>query len=67
LRNRTVTRAVKGDQVGNLVADVDILLWGDQDEAVDKTGVVIDGPDMDSDTSTYLKDTAVWESVILGQ
>lgn len=43
----------------DLVQDVDYALWGDKDEAVDKTGVSIDGPDADSDPSTYLPDTPI--------
>ena len=47
------------DDESDLVIDLDYGLWGDKDEAVDKTGVSIDGPDPDSDTSTYLPDTAI--------
>ena len=43
----------------DLVTDLDYAVWGDKDEAVDKTGVAIDGPDADSDTSAYLNDTAI--------
>ncbi len=55
------------DGATDLVTDVDYGLWGDKDEAVDKTGVSIDGPDGDSDASTYLPDTAIsTQDVILG-
>ena len=47
------------DEASDLVADVDYALWGDAAEAVDKTGVSIDGPDADGTASTYLADTAV--------
>ncbi|MEM7113296.1 MAG: ExeM/NucH family extracellular endonuclease [Chloroflexota bacterium] len=47
------------DGNSDLVTDLDYLVWGDKDEAVDKTGVSIDGPDADSDASTYLADTAI--------
>jgi len=47
------------DGASDLVTDVDYVVWGDKDEAVDKTGVVIDGPDADADTSAYLPDTAI--------
>ena len=47
------------DGESDLVADLDYALWGDAAEAVDKTGVSIDGPDADTTTSTYLDDTAV--------
>ncbi len=47
------------DGLSDLVADIDYAVWGDKAEAVDKTGISIDGPDADSDTSTYLDDTAI--------
>jgi len=47
------------DGVSDLVQDIDYALWGDAVEAVDKTGVSIDGPDPDAVTSSYLNDTAI--------
>lgn len=47
------------DGASDLVVDLDYVIWGDQDAAVDKTGVSRDGPDGDSNTSTYLPDTPV--------
>jgi len=47
------------DGESDLVQDIDYALWGDADEAVDKTGVGIDGPDADGDQSFYAPDTAV--------
>ncbi|MCP4535660.1 MAG: ExeM/NucH family extracellular endonuclease [Chloroflexi bacterium] len=47
------------DGFSDLVTDLDYVVWGDKDEAVDKTGVSIDGPDADSTASTYLADTAI--------
>ncbi len=47
------------DGVSDLVVDQDYVVWGDKVEAVDKTGVAIDGPDADTDTSTYLPDTPI--------
>jgi endonuclease I len=47
------------DGQSDLVADLDYALWGDRVEAVDKTGVAIDGPDADGLSSSYLPDTAV--------
>ena len=47
------------DGASDLVIDLDYAVWGDQAEAVDKTGVVIDGPDPDSDGSAYLPDTPI--------
>jgi len=46
------------DGLRDLVADLDYALWGDRVEAVDKTGVAIDGPDADALSSAYLPDTA---------
>ena len=40
------------------VTDLDYLLWGDQAEAVDKSGVSIDGPDPGAAPSTYQPETA---------
>jgi predicted extracellular nuclease len=47
------------DGNSDLVSDLDYALWGDKAEAVDKTGVSIDGPDADTTTSTYLPDTVI--------
>ena len=47
------------DGASDLVTDLDYVMWGDAAEAIDKTGVAKDGPDADSDPSTYLPDTAV--------
>ncbi|MCK5738407.1 lamin tail domain-containing protein [bacterium] len=49
------------DGMTDLVQDIDYLLWDNgaevPNESVDKTGVTIDGPDADTDSSTYLNDT----------
>ena len=47
------------DGASDLVDDVDIFLYGDESTAIHvvKTGVSKDGPDGDTDTSTYLDDT----------
>ena len=47
------------DGLSDLVKDIDYVLWGDKNEAVDKTGILIDGPDADATTSAYANDTAV--------
>ncbi len=47
------------DGVSDLVGDLDYVLWGDKNEAVDKTGVAIDGPDPDTTPTGYLADTAM--------
>ncbi|MEM1182319.1 MAG: lamin tail domain-containing protein [Acidobacteriota bacterium] len=55
------------DGESDLVIDIDYALWGDGAEAVDKTGVAIDGPDADSDASSYLPDvTTAGQQVIDG-
>ncbi|MHA2030791.1 MAG: DUF4961 domain-containing protein, partial [Candidatus Kariarchaeaceae archaeon] len=50
------------DGMSDLVADVDYVLYNfasptPNDEAVDKTGITIDGPDADTTNSPYLDDT----------
>ncbi|MEM6454377.1 MAG: Calx-beta domain-containing protein [Acidobacteriota bacterium] len=47
------------DGASDLVQDLDYAVWGDKEEAVDKTGVMIDGPDADMDNSSYLADTVI--------
>ena len=51
------------DGITDLVGDVDYIIYDDAgsvpDEAVDKTGVSIDGPDPGTDSTTYLDDTAI--------
>jgi len=47
------------DGASDLVQDLDYVVWGDKDEAVDKTGVAIDGPDPGTATSAYAADTAI--------
>ncbi len=53
------------DGASDLVADYDYLVWGDKAEAVDKTGVVIDGPDADAIGSAYLDDTPIAEQAVI--
>lgn len=53
------------DGASDLVMDVDYVVWGDKAEAVDKSGVSIDGPDADSDSSTYLDDMAIEDQTIV--
>lgn len=45
------------DGASDLVQDVDYVIWGDKAEYVDKTGVIKDGPDADTDASAYMDDT----------
>ena len=47
------------DGASDLVQDIDYALWGDAAEAVDKTGVSVDGPDGDAVASFYEADTAI--------
>lgn len=49
----------------DLVQDLDYVLWGDKNEAIDKTGIAIDGPDADSIESTYLNDTAISSQAVI--
>jgi predicted extracellular nuclease len=54
------------DGQSDLVTDIDYVVWGDKAEAVDKTGVALDGPDADTDASTYQADTAISSQDALG-
>lgn len=53
------------DGLSDLVEDIDYIVWGDKDEAVDKTGVAIDGPDGDMEASAYQPDTAVTAQAVI--
>lgn len=53
------------DGASDIVTDLDYALWGDKDEAVDKTGVATDGPDSDSDTTAYAPDTAIADQDVI--
>lgn len=54
------------DGVSDLVQDLDYVTWGsDPRSRVDKTGVVIDGPDADEEGSAYPADTPVTEQVAI--
>ncbi|MGJ8664068.1 MAG: endonuclease [Marinicella sp.] len=46
------------DGISDLVADIDYVVWGDQAEAVDKTGVTIGG-------GTYANDTAIGSQEVI--
>jgi predicted extracellular nuclease len=47
------------DGASDLVQDIDYAVWGDKVEAVDKTGISVDGPDGDAVATAYLADTAI--------
>ncbi len=47
------------DGTTDLVTDLDYVIWGDTAEAVDKSGITIDGPDADNLGSTYNNDTPI--------
>ena len=51
------------DGMTDLVGDVDYVVYGDKVEAVDKTGVSIDGPDPGPDPTEYLPDTPIASQV----
>ena len=53
------------DGQSDLVQDVDYAVWGTKAEAVNKTNVSIDGPDADTNTSTYLADTPVADQIVV--
>jgi len=53
------------DGNSDLVQDVDYVVWGDKSTAVDKTGLAIDGPDADSNPSTYKNDTPVASQTVV--
>lgn len=53
------------DGQSDLVQDVDYAVWGTKAEAINKTGVSIDGPDADTNTSTYLADTPVANQIVV--
>ncbi len=53
------------DGMSDLVQDLDYVVWGDKVEAVDKTGVSIDGPDAGTTPSSYLNDTAISAQAVI--
>jgi hypothetical protein len=53
------------DGASDLVQDVDYIVWGDTEEATDKTGIKKDGPDADTDSTTYLPDTPYASQILL--
>lgn len=53
------------DGASDLVQDIDYLVYGDKNEAVDKTGVEIDGPDAGTETSTYQNDTPIDDQTVV--
>ncbi|MFC3195793.1 endonuclease [Marinicella sediminis] len=53
------------DGNSDLVQDIDYVVWGDKREAVDKTGISIDGPDADAITSVYLDDTVIASQAVI--
>ncbi len=54
------------DGVTDLVQDLDYVVWGDKNEAVDKSGVSIDSiTDADMLTSMYLADTSVATQAVI--
>lgn len=53
------------DGISDLVKDIDYILWGDKEEAVDKTGLQKDGPDADSNPTAYLPDTPMANQMVV--
>ncbi|GAB4198195.1 MAG: hypothetical protein Tsb002_32960 [Wenzhouxiangellaceae bacterium] len=65
VNNGEVTILYYWDGQSDLVADLDYVVWGDRVEAIDKSGVTIDGPDADSLVSAYLNDTPIAQQTVL--
>ncbi len=53
------------DGASDLVQDLDYVVWGDKNEAVDKTGISIDGPDGDAVATAYQNDTAIGTQIVI--
>ncbi|MCK4666344.1 T9SS type A sorting domain-containing protein [Candidatus Dependentiae bacterium] len=54
------------DGINDLVIDIDYAVWGDKDEAVDKTGIAIDSAtDTDALTTTFEDDTLIANQEVL--
>ena len=53
------------DGNSDLIYDLDYVVWGDKAEAVDKSGVSIDGIDPDSNESSYLNDTPISIQIVV--
>ncbi|MCI0493968.1 T9SS type A sorting domain-containing protein [candidate division KSB1 bacterium] len=53
------------DGASDLVQDVDYIVWGDTEEATCKTGVKRDGPDANTDSTTYFPDTPYASQILL--
>lgn len=53
------------DGTTDLVTDIDYVMWGDQAEAIDKTGISVDGPDGDTDATAYQPDLATASQAII--
>ena len=54
------------DGTSDLVTDLDYAVWGDKNEAVDKSGVSIDGPDAGATTTTYQNEVAIATQEVVG-
>jgi len=65
LSNGEVAVLYSWDGATDLVQDLDYVLWGDKVEAIDKSGVSIDGPDADMLASTYANDTAIASQAVI--
>ncbi|MCX7555078.1 endonuclease [Marinicella sp. S1101] len=53
------------DGVSDLVQDMDYVVWGDKNEAVDKSAQAIDGPDVDANVSIYENETSVADQAVI--
>jgi PKD repeat protein len=59
------------DQASDLVVDIDYVVWGTDTGQYryfnNKTGITVDGPDADTNTSAYLPDTAPAQQIPVTQ
>lgn len=53
------------DGASDIVTDLDYALWGDKEEAIDKTDVATDGPDADSEPTGYAPDTPIDDQEVI--
>lgn len=53
------------DGESDLVQDIDYAPWGDNAEGVDKSGVAVDGPDVDGVVSVYPTETALVDQQVI--
>ena len=65
LSDGEVAVLVYWDGQSDLMQDLDYIVWGDKWEGIDKTGIAIDGPDADSDSSAFNNDTPINNQAVI--